>query len=324
MDSMLEVLKNNPYWIEHVRLFEYAQLRSTKDPYRSWWQDIDPIVDGFSDFCYSAMKPLPIWIKSVEDLETAMADEEKIFVLEVPYCSFSDYSGCTVERSNFKDMEDGYSNIEGFYTFTGDCGTQAVAIDLRAVDIERMEEICGIIGGLENYPVIDESTLSEVEMEIEGEAWESFGRSDFRDSLEKAFKDFLDDQEDLLSWYYGYLWDISDIDDEKYDTLFREACEQSNHYPIFEEGGSCWFYPDDNAEAVTLDQFKALIGYDKIPIERYPMRPIGKLIGELEHTLDVYAGNVSQTDRHHIVRLMIDAIQNNIDARQSLIDALKE
>lgn len=319
MDSILELLENNPSWIEHVRLFHYEQLYTEKEPYRSYWKEIDPLIDGFCSFCYSSMKPLDSWIKSVDDIIEEM-EKGKIFVFEIPYCSFSDYSGCTVERSNYKDIKDNFEGLDGLYFFSGGHGTQALALDLRTVYLDRVDEIHDIIAGLENYPVIDESTLSELEMEMEDEAWNSYGCSDFRDALQKEFSDFLDDNEDVLAWYHGYLWDLSDIEDDKFYELFRKACETSNHYPIFETGASCWFYLDDNAQAVTLDEFKELIGYNKIPFDQYSLRPIGKLIKDIEHTLNT---NLCSELMEHIGRSIVGALHGDTDSKIELIDILK-
>ena len=56
----------------------------------------------------------------------------------------------------------------------------------------------------EDYPVLDEERLSELESEAEGESWESWGREDFRKALDKAHPDYgFDDStnEELDQWY---------------------------------------------------------------------------------------------------------------------------
>ena len=77
----------------------------------------------------------------------------------------------------------------------------------------------GILAGLDSYPLIDESELSEVESEREREAWDSY----LCDEVRRALPD--DDTRDR--------WD--DLDSDASWSLFcramNEACEYLEHLP---------------------------------------------------------------------------------------------
>lgn len=65
----------------------------------------------------------------------------------------------------------------------------------------------------EDYPVLDEERLSELESEEEGESWESWGREDFRKALEKEHPDY----------------DFDDATDEELDEWYRDSEVQVEH-----------------------------------------------------------------------------------------------
>ena len=107
------------------------------------------------------------------------------------YCTGSDYSGNLVEVSNYKAMVElleGAELEEGidYLTYSGGYGTFAIAI--RAYSLIETTECDSIIDTLESlgdYPLIDESLESELEMESQNEAWESWGKREFAEELGK-------------------------------------------------------------------------------------------------------------------------------------------
>lgn len=58
---------------------------------------------------------------------------------------------------------------------------------------DSAESILEILQGLDDYPIVDESTLSELEMEDEIKAWADFGASDFRRSIAEQHEIDRDD-----------------------------------------------------------------------------------------------------------------------------------
>ncbi len=130
------------------------------------------------------------------------------YIVDVNYTLWGDYCGGTVERANCKWFEDNYAanedsalhaavNIDyrGFYSYS-------VTVDLyelwlaSKVDQGEIEELFEAIRGLENYCVIDDQLLCEVEEEIRASDWDSFARDEFRDvvvNILPAIEEVLDD-----------------------------------------------------------------------------------------------------------------------------------
>jgi hypothetical protein len=74
---------------------------------------------------------------------------------------------------------------------------------------------------LADYPIADESDLSELEHEAECESWESWGRSDWRAIVEKALQHYAPDGADQY-WADEVLDSLPDQDDAL-DWLWRDG-----------------------------------------------------------------------------------------------------
>lgn len=142
-------------------------------------------------------------------------DEDHLWFVS-NYTSGSDYSGTTAEKSNYnvileeaerlaEEMED----ETWFQTFHGGHGTYAIAFHVD----KTPDEIVEMLEGLENYPVLDESAMSELETEEEGEAWENSYRDDYRRALEKEFDG-----------------DAEGVDDDELFKHFMEWSDKANEY----------------------------------------------------------------------------------------------
>jgi len=80
------------------------------------------------------------------------------------------------------------------------CGSDAERVYLELRD------------AMDDYPILDESHLGELEQEAQSEAWENWARSEFTRGLENAF---------------GY--DLTADDGELFE-LFQKLCDSSNTY----------------------------------------------------------------------------------------------
>jgi hypothetical protein len=85
----------------------------------------------------------------------------------------------------------------------GGYGTYAIAFRLDMGPLP--EELIDIAKSLARYPVLDEDDMSQLELDLETEAWDNYGRSDWKRALSVEFDsevvDELDnDQLDKL-WY---------------------------------------------------------------------------------------------------------------------------
>lgn len=223
------------------------------------WSDPDP--RGFADASYS----------DFHDIADPADAEDRSRVYLVPdLLSGSDYSGSSVEAANYReflrafngeetDGEDyGRAVVPGLVELHGGYGTYAVAVPLTSWERASCEDcepedpcdVCGLcaemretLTALEDYPVIDEQALSEVEMERESEAWASWVRSDFLAELET-------------------LHEVEDIDDtaRASDVLsvFLAAQDRANVYWVHETGDSCYIDVERVADAVTAEEVTRL------------------------------------------------------------------
>jgi hypothetical protein len=177
------------------------------------------------------------------------------------YCGGSDYSGDLVNVANHKalvsmfpdDWEDGTEYLD----YSGGHGTFDIAIRLDVLT----EEIMETIEGLEDYPLIDESLHSELEMESQNEAWSNGLRSDFKkalgralwdvyessdagqtlrpDETEETYQQRLDAIEEYLSEECG------EMTDDDLDSLFYPMADLANVYWSNESGSDSWIDVDD-------------------------------------------------------------------------------
>jgi hypothetical protein len=123
-----------------------------------------------------------------EHLETCLAEHWRGVSLGfVPsYCGYSDYSNTgLVGLSNYRVLTDTTSTpdplggiLEVGYGWNG----RGVVLDLLRAPVDVLETV----ESLESYPLISEDDHSELELECQSEAWESWAASDWRDCVRDA------------------------------------------------------------------------------------------------------------------------------------------
>jgi hypothetical protein len=147
--------------------------------------------------------------------------------------SGSDYSGGSVTVSNHRVFLERFENDEGgepnpgIRRVWGGYGTYGVAIRLDSIT----EEIQEVLDRLENYCVMDEDLMSEVERKAENEAWDSWVKGDLVSALDKLGIEI-------------------DRDDERLPELFYEAMERENVYWENEEGNTAHVDVDRVAKSI--------------------------------------------------------------------------
>jgi len=128
-------------------------------------------------------------VKYLEGLSTDATEEGELYFF-LPYASGSDYSGSTVEKANYTEFLESYGE-EGFvWEAHGGFDTYAVVLGLTGLlecADDTFDAILGIIEGLEDYPLIDDEALSNLESTLADEAWDCWVAGDFRRALEKKF-----------------------------------------------------------------------------------------------------------------------------------------
>lgn len=181
-------------------------------------------------------------------------------IYSIELATYSDYTGTAVEQSNNKILVNEFDFIVESY---GGYGTVWTGISanyfnqLDEIDNEQWQEFTEMIHGLSDYPVIDEMAWSETELELVYECWDSYGRSDFKQEIEKyVFNDNV----------YELNFILDDVDDDVIDELYRDISERSNTYPEVETGGGVYFDIDRLVESLEISD---LIELTNIDVEVY-------------------------------------------------------
>lgn len=104
--------------------------------------------------------------------------------IELPYGTYSDYSGSTVERANCTEFLNLYREFPEVWEIIGGYGTTGVCISYDLY--ESNEEIQYLINGLFDYPLINDESLSELEMQLDEESFDSWVKYDLANALTKT------------------------------------------------------------------------------------------------------------------------------------------
>lgn len=150
--------------------------------------------------------------------------------------SGSDYSGSLVQRANHRSFSEMFADGEDEWwtNVPGGHGTYGILIDMKGVPDDISTDVAEFLNALHDYPLADEEMHSEMEIEAQEEAWNSWAERDFAHDLQKKFGD--DPKlEPVL--------DEVLMDDEllkKLRDLFEDARERANEYWVNEQGGEMW------------------------------------------------------------------------------------
>lgn len=131
-------------------------------PYRleGWsWKENETVFD-YADGFYG-------------DLRVPKDGDQNVAVISAT--EHSDYSGGTVEQSNYQVLEEMHEELgkdSPFVFLFGGHGTKCVCIRLYQ---EARDEVLDVINGLCDYPLIDEQKHAELENERLAEDWDSYG-----------------------------------------------------------------------------------------------------------------------------------------------------
>ncbi len=190
----------------------------------------------------STLKDRLRWIQT--NLEKSKPDWRGDFRFDIPFASFSDYSGCMVERANSRALSERFSFVGIQY---GGYGTEWTCIHkehvLDAIFSDDFPEFQEALDSLHDYPVLDEDLLSQMEMEAENEAWKDWIYSNLSNEIESAHRGQWE-----INFETGSIPEITSdletaldaVSEKDFLTLFRDLCESSGRYPEIETGGNAW------------------------------------------------------------------------------------
>lgn len=192
----------------------YPEFKTISEGYDKF----HPGDDGTTkDISYGSLSHMPI--KDMDLNESLITS---------PFMTGSDYSGNTVELSNYEVFKEQFGYLNGVYDVSGGYSTFSIAISVKWLlnpdNEEKADEILECLRDLSNYPVIDDDHLSNMENDKEYEyITEEWGKWDLNSELKKQL---------------GI--EITEFDKDKIWNLYRLWSERSNNYAEFEDNG--WPY----------------------------------------------------------------------------------
>jgi hypothetical protein len=113
------------------------------------------------------------------------------------WLSGSDYTpGGLVPLSNYKAWCKQFPDGEGVWwgNAPGGYNTYAIVIDTQAVPEDLEDTVAEFLNGLQDYPLADEDLHSELEMEAQNAAWESWVKDEFKSAIEKEYEQEFGDK----------------------------------------------------------------------------------------------------------------------------------
>jgi hypothetical protein len=124
-----------------------------------------------------------------------------------------------------------------------------------AVHIERApDNIVEMLEGLSNYPLLDDSHHSELEMEEQNKAWDETFRDDYRRELEKAFTTTLEEFAEKHGLEIDTDVDLSAVSDRDLDQHFWDWNEDQT-VDWVNEDMSMWINVEKIAKEVAEELF---------------------------------------------------------------------
>lgn len=107
--------------------------------------------------------------------------------IEIAY-SFTGYSAGPLQISNVRTIEEDFEDcdVDNFLVRTGQLQGYGLSFATNVpADVEWLAKAEEILRALNDYPVLDECLMSELEHENMQESWEDYGRDDLRSELSR-------------------------------------------------------------------------------------------------------------------------------------------
>ena len=101
-------------------------------------------------------------------------------------------------------------------------------------------ELCELLENLDNYPVLDDELMYEIEVEMQSEAWESYGRHDFDRHLQSL----------------GH--DTDELSSDDLDELFNKI-QQAANYDIGHVDGDSWHFDFKSMGGINKDTLSEIL-----------------------------------------------------------------
>jgi len=231
------------YGIDNTDLYTFHDsIRVQKGDYDYYYREIDyPESDSIS---WSDLTPVNYASKKTRLLDLKETLKEVDIFLISKYMQFGDYdNSCMVERSNYKLFLEEYKEEKGIFRIYGGYGSSGIAISIRyLLDLaneDKADEIIELLNNLNEYPVIDDEDMSNMEYDAFLESLDSFAIRECNDLLANQ-----------------YLIEVYDYDQDKLKEVLLKS-DRNLDYPSYqiESGGSCYIDTKRLIKKVTLIQY---------------------------------------------------------------------
>ena len=175
------------------------------------------------------------WIERDGRRDLVRVHEVGIPFTWIDLATFGDYDNSSeIERSNHRVMREQFPWLVHVH---GSHGSEGLGYLGKREN--QNPTLLEALDALADYPILDESDCSELEMDMESEAWSDYGRADFLDELAKHLDAMHPEREhdrDAIDLYFG---------DDVY-TLWHDGCDAYNvnggNGYVIETGGGVHFY----------------------------------------------------------------------------------
>jgi hypothetical protein len=163
------------------------------------------------------------------------------------HCTSGDYCGAPHTLSNCRVLLEEFGGSPQCREAYGSHGSSSVAIDPRYLSNELLESL----QSLESYPVLDESDCSELELELQCEAWESWAEREFQRALESRLSSLCGDEtaEEITE----------SLDSDQLFSLFESLREEANEYWESQSSPDQWIDVERVTEKVSSSLLLSLL-----------------------------------------------------------------
>lgn len=227
---------NIPAHVKNMPIFDAANIDPTDVVRYSHYRDETP--EEFTELGYGDFHRIP----SYDTIE-----ETDFYLPEL--FGGSDYSGDSCNVANYKTLikiatDEGILCTEVWPVYGGH-GTYAVAIRLSCTN----DAILSALRSVEDYPVLDDDLMSQIEMDAQDDAWQSWAASDFRSYLSSNLTDDADTDDE----YEERETLVDDATDESLRELFDVTADSIGEYWQIETGNSAYIDVQRIAKEISLE-----------------------------------------------------------------------
>ena len=128
--------------------------------------------------------------------------KEKSAFFEFPFTAWGDYCGSTVEHANYNEMMESFKDNPALYDIRGGYNSHSIVCH---VDILQDEDILDILEGLQDYPLINDESHSNLEFDLQRESWDAWIKSDLKHKLDELEIEYPNDDDKLEQMFWQWV-----------------------------------------------------------------------------------------------------------------------